>query len=329
MSLKIVSQLLRIYLFIFLAWVGNENCQVLAQREKKNFVGALLSLVCHSSAMWFWIIAFLLTFVAMFGNAQVIYLILTRRRLRTKSNQFILSLAVADLALVSVFIPPHFACQIAGCTHSVVILHLVSYFGEASVTNIIAFTMDRYFAIVKPLKYTHTITKTKIALVLTSAWLAPIVLDIIPTVLLSNENISQLISMAIFQIAPCFLLVIATREMIKIAKKHSRRTSVLLKQLKFNQWKEPVTGKPEASSARLISIVVGIFLICYTCQSLSSLCACFPSCKESQPENVVSYTLALLLIINSGANPFVYALLKRDMKKELFQIYICKMRRAS
>lgn len=278
--------------------------------------------------MWFWIIAFLLTFIAIFGNAQVIYLILTRKHLRTKSNWFVLSLAVADLALVSVFIPPHFSCSMTHCSHQIVILHFVSYFGEASVSNMIAFTMDRYFAIVRPLKYPLIITKTKIVLLLITAWMAPLVLDLIPTFLLSNENISRLLSMVIFQITPCFLLVIATRKMIKIAKNHSRRTSVLLKQLRFNHRKEPIRrSKPEASSARLITVVVGIFLICYICQSLSSLCACFRSCKESQPQNLVQYTLALLLIINSGANPFVYALFKRDMKKELFQIYLCKLRK--
>ena len=277
--------------------------------------------------MWFWMVSLLLTIIAILGNSLVIFLIITRRRLRTKANWFILSLAVADLMLVVVFIPPHFSCQMTRCSHSMVILHLVSYFGEVSVTNIIAFTVDRYFAIVLPLKYPRIITQTKIALVLMSAWLAPLILDIIPTLLLSNEKIAQLTSMVIFQISPCFILAVATRKMIKIANRHSKRTSLLLKQLKFNQPCHLIRGKSEVSSARLISIMVGVFLACYVCQSLSSLCSCFPSCKESQPEVVVRYTLALLLVINSGANPFVYALFKRDIKKECSRMFRCKKKR--
>lgn len=277
--------------------------------------------------MWFWITSLLLTTIAILGNALVIYLIITRRRLRTKANWFLFSLAVADLSLVAVFIPPHFGCQIAGCSHSMVILHLVSYFGEVSATNIMAFTVDRYCAIVLPLKYTRIITKKTITLLLMSAWLAPLILDVIPTLVLSNEDIAQLTSMVIFQITPCIFLAIATRKIIKIANNHSRRTSILLKQLKFNRPRQLLRGKSDVSpSTRLVSIMVGIFLACYICQSLSSLCACFPSCKELQPEEVVIYNLSFLQIINSGANPFVYALFKRDIKRESSRVFLCKRR---
>ena len=280
----------------------------------------------HCTAMWFWIISSLLTAIAILGNALVMYLIITRRRLRTKANWFLFSLAVADSILMAVFIPPHFGCQIAGCSHSMVILHLVSYFGEVSVTNMMAFTVDRYYAIVLPLKYTHIITTKAIILLLMSAWLAPLIVDVIPTLLLSNEDIAQLTSMVFFQITPCIFLAIAMRKIITIANSHSRRTTVLLKQLKFNRPGQQLRGKSERSSTRLISAMVGIFLACYICQSLSSLCACFPSCKELQPEDIVRYTLSFLLIINSGANPFVYALFKRDIKKEFFRVFLCKRR---
>lgn len=276
--------------------------------------------------MWFWIVSLLLTSIAILGNALVIYLIITRRRLRTKSNWFLFSLAVADLSLAAVFIPPHFPCQIAGCSHSMVILYLVSYFGEASVTSMMAFTVDRYCAIVLPLKYTSIMAKRTIALLLMSAWLAPLILDTIPTLVLSDEDIAQLISMVIFQFTPCIFLAIATRKIIRIANNHARRTSVLLKQLKFNRPSQRLRGKPEVSSARLITIMVGIFLACYISQSLSSLCASFPSCKKWQNDDVVRYVLSLLLIINSGANPFVYALFKRDIKKECSRVFLCKRR---
>ena len=259
----------------------------------------------------------------------MIYLIITRRRLHTKANCFLFSLAVADLSLAAVFIPPRFRCQIAGCSHPEVILYLVSYFGDASVTNIMAFTVDRFCAIVLPLKYTSIMTKKTIVLLLLSAWLTPLILDTIPTLVLSNEDtedIPQLTSMVIFQFTPCIFLAIATRKIIKIANNHARRTSLLLKQLKFNRPSQRLRGKSEVSSARLITIMVGIFLACYISQSLSSLCACFPSCKESQPEQVVIYVLSFLLIINSGANPFVYALFKRDIKEECSRVFLCKRR---
>ena len=276
--------------------------------------------------MWFWITSLLLTTIAILGNTLVLYLIITRRRLRTKANWFLLSLAVADLSLAAVFIPPHFRCQIADCSHHEVILYLVSYFGDVSVTSMMAVTVDRYCAIVLPLKYTSIMTQKTIALLLMTAWLTPLILDTIPTLVLSNEDIPQLTSMVIFQFTPCIFLATATRKIIKIANNHARRTSILLKQLKFNRPSQRLRGKSEVSSARLITIMVGIFLACYISQSLSSLCACFPSCEESQPEQVVRYVLSFLLIINSGANPFVYALFKRDIKEECSRVFLCKRR---
>jgi len=279
-----------------------------------------------SVKMWFWITSLLLTTIAILGNALVIYLIITCRRLRTKANWFLFSLAVADIILMAVFIPPHFGCQIADCSHHEVILHLVSYFGEVSATNILAFTADRYCAIVLPLKYTQIITTKTITLLLVSAWLAPLILDVIPTLVLSNEDISQLTSMVIFQITPCVFLPIVLRKIIKIANSHSRRTSLILKQLKFNRPSQRLQGKSNVSPTRLVTVMVGIFLACYICQSVSSLCSCFQSCKELQPEEAVRYTLSFLLIINSGANPFVYALFKRDIKKEFSRTFLCKRR---
>ena len=276
--------------------------------------------------MWFWITSLLLTTIAILGNTLVLYLIITRRRLRTKANWFLFSLAVADLSLAAVFIPPHFRCQIADCSHHEVILYLVSYFGDVSVTSMMAVTVDRYCAIVLPLKYTSIMTQKTIALLLMTAWLTPLILDTIPTLVLSNEDIPQLTSMVIFQFTPCIFLATATRKIIKIANNHARRTSILLKQLKFNRPSQRLRGKSEVSSARLITIMVGIFLACYISQSLSSLCACFPSCEESQPEQVVRYVLSFLLIINSGANPFVYALFKRDIKEECSRVFLCKRR---
>lgn len=234
---------------------------------------------------WFWIVSWFLIVIAIFGNALVTYLIITRRRLHIKSNWYVLSFAVADLILVVLLTLPIYFCGtlIRNCSDAIV--HSTTYFGKASVTNIIALTVDRYCAIVLPLRYTQIMTEKKIVVILITSWLAPLILDTVPSVLLpkvlsNGEEIAQLTSMVIFQISPCFFLTIAAIKMITIANKHARRTSVLLKQLRFNQ---PTNrAKAETSSARVISVMVGIFLMCYVSQSLSSLCSCFSSCKKAQ-----------------------------------------------
>lgn len=276
--------------------------------------------------MWFVIVFGFLAVIGILGNGQVMYLIVTRRRLHTKANWFVLSLAVADLILILVLILPVYFCGtlIFDCGDEIV--NFISYSGYASVTNTVALTVDRYCAIVLPLRYTQILTKKVIMIILFTAWLAPFILQTLPAILLprlmSNgrgEEIEQLTTVIIFKILPCFVLAVAAGRMINIARRHAKRTSVLLKQLRFNQVKQQ--AKPEVSSARLITIMVAIFLMCYVCHSLSSLCVWIPSCKKNQPEVIVGETLVLLLIVNSGANPFVYALFKRDIKREFHQLY--------
>ena len=109
--------------------------------------------------------------------------------------------------------------------------------------------------------------------------------------------------------------------MVITAKKHTKRTSIVLKQLRYNQLTKRT--RAEASSARLITIMVGVFLICYVAQTLSSVCSCIESCVKAQPTKEFGETLILLLLLNSGANPFVYSLFKRDIKRELNKTLFC------
>ena len=53
---------------------------------------------------WFTILGWTLSVVAAAGNGSIIFLVCSKRRLLTKTNAFIISLAVADLGVgVSVF----------------------------------------------------------------------------------------------------------------------------------------------------------------------------------------------------------------------------------
>ena len=61
---------------------------------------------------WFTILGWTLSVVAAAGNGSIIFLVCSKRRLLTKTNAFIISLAVADLGVgVSVF-PSEFSCEI-------------------------------------------------------------------------------------------------------------------------------------------------------------------------------------------------------------------------
>ena len=61
---------------------------------------------------WFWILGRVLSFLTIIGNGFTIFLVCSRRNLRTKTNAFIVSLAVADFCVGLSVIPSMFFCDI-------------------------------------------------------------------------------------------------------------------------------------------------------------------------------------------------------------------------
>ena len=58
-----------------------------------------------------WILGWVLSFLAITGNGFTIFLVCSRRNLRTKTNAFIVSLAVADFCVGLSVIPSLFFCN--------------------------------------------------------------------------------------------------------------------------------------------------------------------------------------------------------------------------
>ncbi|XP_073228526.1 octopamine receptor beta-2R-like [Porites lutea] len=82
---------------------------------------------------WFWILGWFLSFQTIIGNGFTIFLVCSRRNLRTKTNAFIVSLAVADFCVgLSVF-PSLFFCDISNTCYWP--QHLLSW---SSLVNIIS-----------------------------------------------------------------------------------------------------------------------------------------------------------------------------------------------
>ena len=61
---------------------------------------------------WFWILGSVLLFLAIAGNGFTIFLVCSRGNLRTKTNAFIVSLAVADSGVNLGVIPSLLACDV-------------------------------------------------------------------------------------------------------------------------------------------------------------------------------------------------------------------------
>ena len=258
--------------------------------------------------------------MAIFGNGLIIFMIISKTSLRTLPNGFVISLALADFAVGLIYFPIIFFCgNLAFCENSfgygydIAVLAIYS-----SVTNLCAMSVDRYIAIVKPLRYVAWMSSRRAALLVALAWVIPLAVDFIPALCtrLGKCNLTNkaLISskMIVLEIVPCLFLLIITVQIMMTALRHWRQNGRLRAQLRINLADR--RRYREISTAMVIITVLNVFLACY-CAELYSVVRFL--LNSSTPTLEVVHVINFLVIVNSAANPIAYAVFKRDIRKEL------------
>ncbi|CAH0394482.1 unnamed protein product [Bemisia tabaci] len=122
---------------------------------------------------------------AIFGNLLVIVSVMRHRKLRVITNYFVVSLALADMLVAMVAMTFNMSVQVTGkwlfgafiCD---VWNALDVYFSTASIIHLCCISVDRYYAIVKPLKYPIKMTKRKVAIMLLLTWISPAIISFVP-----------------------------------------------------------------------------------------------------------------------------------------------------
>ncbi|CAH3038311.1 unnamed protein product [Porites lobata] len=125
---------------------------------------------------WFTILGWTLSIVAAAGNGSIIFLVCSKRRLFTKTNAFIISLAVADLGVGASVFPSEFSSEIGKTSHNSTNNQwgIRWLFGYASVTSLCSLVLDRYVAIVTPLKYLNFMSRSRVIKMIFVSWAIPV-----------------------------------------------------------------------------------------------------------------------------------------------------------
>ena len=280
---------------------------------------------------WFLATGFLLSGLALVGNSFTILLIASKEQLHRTTNCFLVSLSFADLGVSLSVFPGNFFClPIEECRY-----HLLASFQwaflYASVANLCVLTMDRYVAIVKPFIYVWFMTKNRAVALIIAAWILPFIFAFVPHTFINTEERVLVmkkftfIVTVIFEFIPPVCLLLVTSHMLYIARKHARETANVMQQLRYNQPAPGGSNAPPAhhgnrarSSVGFLAFIVIFFVLCYSLTIALSICNVMYSNRYYPHE--LYLTQQLLLIANSAFNPFAYALLKHDIKKEVKQL---------
>ncbi|XP_034187848.1 octopamine receptor beta-1R isoform X1 [Osmia lignaria lignaria] len=122
---------------------------------------------------------------ALIGNALVIASVRRHRKLRVPTNRYVVSLAAADFLVAvcamtfnaSVELTGHWVFGRIMCD---VWNSLDVYFSTASILHLCCISVDRYYAIVRPLEYPAIMRRVTVTCMLGSAWLLPALISFIP-----------------------------------------------------------------------------------------------------------------------------------------------------
>ena len=121
---------------------------------------------------------------SVFGNLLVIIVFCQYKRLRTITNYYVLSLAVADLLVGLIGIPAAIATSVGlpfnfqGCLFMNSFLMLLC---TTSIFSLVAVSVDRFWAIMYPLNYPVVMTRTKAMLVIMFCWILAAVIGLLPS----------------------------------------------------------------------------------------------------------------------------------------------------
>ena len=213
---------------------------------------------------WFWILGWILSILTIAGNGFTVLFVGSRRRLRTKTNALIVSLAVADFCVGAFVVPSLFVCDIrGGCIWPQPYASWVDFirwlFEYASTMNM---------AVVKPLKYVNFMTTRRVTQLTFFSWLnRSWFYDFFcyngfkSNVSFTSHIMVLSVCSTVLEIFCSCMLIYCFISIVTVVYRQTRSSAILAKQPRFNHL-GLTFQKYDKSAVVMLAAVVGFALVC-------------------------------------------------------------------
>ena len=184
----------------------------------------------------------------------------------------------------------------------------------ASGTNLFSLVLERYIAVVKPLKYITFMTSRRVIQMVLTSWAIPFLFAIISLAMgLNSFHRHSAYFHLLFEVILCVIFIFCVASMFLVVYKNSKNR-ILPKQMQLNKRFAKVQAQ-KTSAVKWLALVTCVFLSCY---GLFMHCSLL-SITGHQCEDF--HYKVPLQVINSGINPIAYALFKRDIEQECKRLF--------
>ena len=270
---------------------------------------------------WFLVLGWFLSILTMVVNGFVIFLVCNKRQLRTKTNAFIVSLAVADFGVGMFAAPSRLLCNMLNecISDKKALLHIMKvwvFFICASGTNLFSLVLERYIAVVKPLKYLTFMKRRRVIQMVFTSWGIPFLFTTANGLFsIRLDSFYSAVTIVgylylLFEVILCVILIFCLASMLLTVYKQNSRDHSLAKQLRFNHRVVKVQTRNK-SAVRWVVLVTCVFLLCY---GIFLRCSLLFLTGHKCGHDL--YYKVPVQVINSGINPIVYAFFKSDIKQK-------------
>ncbi|XP_064831516.1 trace amine-associated receptor 13c-like [Oncorhynchus masou masou] len=265
----------------------------------------------------------LISAVTVFLNLLVIISISHFKQLHTTTNLLILSLAVSDLLVGLIVIPAMTVALMEPCWgfgefFCVFHAYFASLWTSLTLGNLVLISIDRYVAVCDPLLYHSKITITRITCCISITWCCCIIYRAANIQFFVNVQVLSrclkecttvqgsvwvnITDLVITMVVPCSVIITLYMKIFVVARSQARK--VFSKEApRVSGVKTVQASKSERKAAKTLAIVVFNYLICW----IPSLFTFFFFSILS--DNLLSYVINFLGLVNSLINPIIYAFL--------------------
>ena len=279
----------------------------------------------------YWSLKSIISFIAVFGNGIVMWLIFARKRLHCTANWYVLSLAAADFFTGLIITPSELIClwKPAMCIWPLAVRgSFYNYPISVSIYCLCVLTLDRYLCVLYPLKYTRCKTSKLVVGLISLSWILPGILNFAclfwleaPINIQDTANkVVTIIQIFLVTFLPSIFLVFSYTRILFTAVKQRRRSREHISQLRFNHKgggnEQPMSqrSRERSSTVKVLGLIITFFVLCWIPSLYRAICGEFLSCSVSASVVQIS---RVLILLNSGMNFAVYAFLKKDIRTEL------------
>ncbi|XP_066533744.1 trace amine-associated receptor 13c-like [Hoplias malabaricus] len=255
------------------------------------------------------------------GNLLVIISVCHFKQLHTPTNMLILSLAMSDFLIGLVVFPIVFISVIESCwifsrVFCICFLLTAYIVTGTSIFDIALIAVDRYFSLSNPFLYTRAVSVSIMCFVVLFNWL--IICSYTLGVHYFNRNFERLVmcpgrcflfidevwslvDLLFIFVFPLSIIITLYIQVFVIAKKHA--TAIRDLNIQTGTSKNEFSMKSERKAAKVLGIVVSVFLVCLLPYFMCSL-----SGRVIEVGVGLFQIILVLVYLNSTINPIIYAL---------------------